>query len=196
MPSMPPMPVPVNAFPMTQPTYTYVPTATGPAYVMQPSGPMVSTVPMSAVPTTVPPAQAAVHQVEAVARNKTGSAYTCATTSAVVAGRAVSVIVDTGSGVTIMGAEYFRSVGGNLDRVLPITFRYHAANGQRLNVLGLYNTSIAIGNTSGMHSFLVVEDLKNTVLLGNDLLADWKAVVIPYDNVIVLNGECIPMQVT
>ena len=80
----------------------------------------------------------------------------------------ILLIGDTGSGISIIGGNYFDR---NLSqfKIKPSKSKPVAANGEELDLRGEATVPITIGKETVDHDFKIIEDLNDQVLVGNDL---------------------------
>ena len=93
-------------------------------------------------------------------------------------GHPVSMLVDTGSAVTILHANAWKLINSSNSTSLREPERpVIAANGENLALLGEVTVSVQIGKTCVQHSVLVADNLTQECLLSADFLANQGCVV-------------------
>lgn len=112
----------------------------------------------------------------------------------VVEGTEVSVLVDSGASVSLISSD-FRMAVPTL-RCRPLRKNYinsQAVNGQTLDTLGSVDVSFHLGQTSWWHTFHVLRESTQAVLLGLDFLAENRALLDLGRGVLEIGGESLPL---
>jgi len=107
----------------------------------------------------------------------------------------ILLIGDTGSGISIIGGNYFDR---NLSqfKVKPSKSKPVAANGEELDLRGEATVPITIGKETVDHDFKIIEDLNDQVLVGNDLFKKMALIFDFYREIITdRNGYSIAMNI-
>ena len=100
--------------------------------------------------------------------------YQCVIIDAKIQGKNYKTIIDTGSGISIIGGELFSQLQeeGKLERVESKAI---AANKQIMYIQGIIPLKITIKEQAIEHSFRVIEEMEKAILLGNDFFKkNWK----------------------
>lgn len=85
----------------------------------------------------------------------------------------VSLLVDSGAAVSLISEKFRMSVPGLRRRPLKKNFvDSKAVNGQMLDTLGSISVTFHLGPTSWPHSFYVLRESTQAVLLGLDFLIE------------------------
>ena len=112
-------------------------------------------------------------------------------------GHPVSMLVDTGSAVTILHANAWKlSNSSNSTSLREPERPVIAANGENLALLGKATVSVQIGKTCVQHLVLVADNLMQECLLGADFLTNKGCIVDLQRHVMITRGEEIPLQNT
>ena len=109
-----------------------------------------------------------------------------------------SIIIDTGTGTSIIGGEFFNDyLRENVDIIECAETVLLAANGGRMGVQGRCQVKLGIGKIEKIVTFTIVDDLKNEIIIGNNILDEWK-IRIHFDKRIlkVDSNEKIPIRIT
>lgn len=89
----------------------------------------------------------------------------------VIEGVEVRMLVDSGSSVSLMSADFRMSIPTLRNRPLRKDYvSAHAVNGQMLDTLGTITVTFQLGTESWQHVFHVLRETTQTVLLGWDFL--------------------------
>lgn len=89
----------------------------------------------------------------------------------VIEGMEVQMLVDSGSSVSLMSADFRMSIPTLRNRPLRKDYvSAHAVNGQMLDTLGTITVTFQLGTESWQHVFHVLRETTQTVLLGWDFL--------------------------
>ena len=104
------------------------------------------------------------------------------------------LLVDTNSTVTLVHKTLFegsRGPGGGLQEISgsPVV----AANGQPLQILGVFRSSFNVAGTEFSHDALVTEDMSQDCLLGADFLLSHNFVVDLKDNMLRKESLSTPL---
>ena len=89
----------------------------------------------------------------------------------------VSLIHDTGTGLSIIGGTYFDDYLRESLKLLPTTMTASAANGQRMTVRGKCKAWVAIGGRIAEIDFNVIEELGMEIILGTAAMKQFKMVL-------------------
>ena len=93
-------------------------------------------------------------------------------------GFGVSMLVDTGSSVTLIHKAVWNKVKIKVKSSLsPCTVPVMAVNGEELKVAGEIDLHLQIGTHQGKHKVLVVEQMLQQCLLGTDYLEKQKCLI-------------------
>ena len=92
--------------------------------------------------------------------------------SVVLKGQVVDALIDTGSSITVISEDFFRTLPETFVGVQPEQPRYEGVvAGSVLDVLGIFPASVAIGPFySEPHPIIVVRDTRNPCIIGMDFL--------------------------
>ena len=111
-----------------------------------------------------------------------------------VAGRRTNMLVDTGSGVTIVREDVWKeSQQEECGLLSPPFCPVVAANGQELNLLGRCEMLVSVGGLSESHSILIAKGLTQECLLGADFLLKHGCVVDLKKQVLLAGGKSVGM---
>ena len=94
-----------------------------------------------------------------------------------------AAIFDTGTGISIIGGQYFDNfLRNSIELIFEKDIRILAANGQNMEVRGHCWIEIEIGwEKQKKELFKVIEEIKNDVIIGNDIMKSW-GLKIDFDN--------------
>ena len=111
-----------------------------------------------------------------------------------VAGRQTNMLVDTGSGVTILREDVWKeSQQEERGPLTPPFCPVVAANGQELDLLGRSEVMVSVGGLSESHSVLVAKGLTQECLLGADFLSKHGCVVDLKEQVLLAGGRSVSL---
>ena len=83
---------------------------------------------------------------------------------------------DTGAAITCMNTDSFReSFGHSKPKLLKKSAGYIAANGSRMDSMGIYEIEITIKGRKFLHPVTIVEDLNDNIL-GIDFMHQHKLI--------------------
>ena len=106
----------------------------------------------------------------------------------------VSMLVDTGSSITLMRYAFFSQIPKHPDIVIyPTVISIKSVNGSAMKVYGSAVLPLKIGALSVSHEFILA-DIVPDVLLGNDLLRQHSCIVDYSNNALVVGDNCAPMS--
>ena len=90
-----------------------------------------------------------------------------------------SVILDTGAGISVIGGLFYDThLAGDNRSIRPWTGPDAlAANNMVMKIRGAAHIPYRIGSRTGTHAFRIIDDLRNTVIIGTDLLNEWDAII-------------------
>eukprot|EP00731_Ephydatia_muelleri_P003528 Em0001g3528a len=112
-------------------------------------------------------------------------------------GFGVSMLVDTGSSVTLIHEAVWNKVKIKVKSSLsPCTVPVMAVNGEQLMVAGEIDLHLQIGTHQGKHKVLVVEQMLQQCLLGTDYLEKQKCLVDLGKRTLTVGkpGNCVPLS--
>ena len=112
-------------------------------------------------------------------------------------GFSVSMLVDTGSSVTLIHEAVWNKVKIKVKSSLsPCTVPVMAVNGEQLKVAGEIDLHLQIGTHQGKHKVLVVEQMLQQCLLGTDYLEKQKCLVDLGERTLTVGkpGNCVPLS--
>ena len=90
------------------------------------------------------------------------------------------MLVDTGSGVTLVGEKVWKELGSSPNGSAPLEKPARAvvvANGETLDVLGQVELLIELGGLAKKHMVLVARQLMHDCLLGADFLCQHNCII-------------------
>ena len=114
-----------------------------------------------------------------------------------VAGRVTRMLIDTGSGVTLIREDVWRDVlksGGYGYHLKDLNHPVVAANGQQLNLLGQVELPLHIGSIHTNFPFLVASQLTQECLVGADFLSKFNCQLDLGAGVLVVGTEALSME--
>ena len=95
-----------------------------------------------------------------------------------IGGHEINMLVDTGSGVTLIREDVWKQIHAKtLGTLQPVLRSVVTASGEKLKLLGETNVKVTIGGVSGYHLVLVAQQLTQECLLGTDFLSQYGCVV-------------------
>ena len=112
-------------------------------------------------------------------------------------GFSVSMLVDTGSSVTLIHEAVWNKVKIKVKSSLsPCTVPVMAVNGEQLKVAGEIDLHLQIGTHQGKQKVLVVEQMLQQCLLGTDYLEKQKCLVDLGERTLTVGkpGNCVPLS--
>ena len=111
-----------------------------------------------------------------------------------IGGHETNMLVDTGSGVTLIREDVWKQIHAKtLGTLQPVLRSVVTASGEKLKLLGETNVKVSIGGVSGYHLVLVAQQLTQECLLGTDFLSQYGCVVDLRRHVIIAGGKDVPM---
>ena len=110
-------------------------------------------------------------------------------------GHEINILVDTGSGVTLIREEVWKQIHAKAlgTTLQPVLHSVVTASGEKLNLLGETNVEVTIGEVSEYHFILVAQHLTQECLLGTDFLSQYGCVVDLWRHVIIAGGKDVPL---
>jgi hypothetical protein len=93
-------------------------------------------------------------------------------------GHQASILIDSGAAVTVVRDTFANSV------LTPTNMKLTAANGNRLNCLGIDRTEIRLADLCSIHPSMVANEISFDVIIGNDWLQKHKA-ELSYDKLLL-----------
>ena len=94
-----------------------------------------------------------------------------------IGGHEINMVVETGSGVTLIREDVWIIHAKTLVTLQPVLRSVVTASGDKLKLLGENNVKVTIGGVSGYHLVLVAQQLTQECLLGTDFLSQYGCVV-------------------
>ena len=86
------------------------------------------------------------------------------------------IIADTGTGISIIGEEFYNTYMGQR-RLTEITGRTMAANGVEMNGRGEINAKVTINGRTYDQTFRIITEMQKDILIGNNFLKKNEAVI-------------------
>ena len=101
-------------------------------------------------------------------------------------------------GTSIIGGEFFNNyLRESVDIEESAETVLLAANRGQMGVQRRCQVRLGLGKTEKMVSLIIVDDLKNEIILGNNLLDEWKIRIHFDEKILKINSnEKIPIQIT
>jgi predicted aspartyl protease len=107
----------------------------------------------------------------------------------------ITMLVDTGSAVTVVRADLWESItGGHPIELKPPQQPVVVADGKALEQLGQASVLIQVGGVSAQQIVLVVQKLTQECLLGADFLERHGCVIDLQRHHLLAGGEAVPLQ--
>uniref|UniRef100_A0AAV2JF16 Reverse transcriptase RNase H-like domain-containing protein n=1 Tax=Knipowitschia caucasica TaxID=637954 RepID=A0AAV2JF16_KNICA len=120
--------------------------------------------------------------------------YPTAYVRGVIEGVEASVLVDSGASVSLISSDFRMAVPTLRGRPLKKDFiGSRAVNGQTLDTLGTIDVSLHLGRASWRHTFHVLRESTQAVLLGLDFLAVNRALLDLGRGVLEIGDTCLPL---
>uniref|UniRef100_A0AAV2MQ11 Reverse transcriptase n=1 Tax=Knipowitschia caucasica TaxID=637954 RepID=A0AAV2MQ11_KNICA len=120
--------------------------------------------------------------------------YPTAYVRGVIEGVEASVLVDSGASVSLISSDFRMAVPTLRGRPLKKDFiGSRAVNGQTLDTLGTVDVSLHLGRASWRHTFHVLRESTQAVLLGLDFLAVNRALLDLGRGVLEIGDTCLPL---
>ena len=120
---------------------------------------------------------------------------TVITVKGTIFGTPVTMLVDTGSAVTIVGERVWKLACGNTYHIEePPSSPIVTANGDPLVLLGRSEASLSIGGLDIRYPVLVARDLVQECILGADFLECFKCVVNIEKKILTVSGTSVPLE--
>ena len=134
-------------------------------------------------------------------RKKQSPAGTAAVSSALIvngciSGRKTPMLVDTGSGVTLVGEKVWKELGSSPNGSAPLEEPARAvvvANGETLDVVGQVELLIELGGLAKKHMVLVARQLTHDCLLGADFLCQHNCIIDLQHRVLLAGDQTVTM---
>ena len=101
------------------------------------------------------------------------------TTSGIIAGRAVQLLVDTGACLSVIDEKFLQKIYGSLSPNITEGFLpcIQTANGERVPVLGKITVPIEMNGSEYVSDFHVMQNLAYNAILGRDFLQQNRALI-------------------
>ena len=106
------------------------------------------------------------------------------------------MLVDTGSGVTLIGEKVWRELGSSPNGSAPLeepTRAVVVANGETLDVLGQVELDVVLGGLVKKHMVLVARQLTHDCLLGADFLCQHNCIIDLHNRVLLGGDQSVTM---
>ena len=103
-------------------------------------------------------------------------------------------LLDTGSNICLIKNAIFKSLPYHFRRLEKCSIEVISASGDKLHVRGECQMPIKIGNRNFTHSFIIVENLKQTCIIGLDFMRKFNANINLPRNILTLEDEDIQLQ--
>ena len=113
-----------------------------------------------------------------------------------ISGRKTRMLVDTGSGVTLIGEKVWRELGSSPNGSAPLeepTRAVVVANGETLDVLGQVELDVVLGGLVKKHMVLVARQLTHDCLLGADFLCQHNCIIDLHNRVLLAGDQSVTM---
>ncbi len=108
----------------------------------------------------------------------------------------VTMLVDTGSAVTIVGEHIWKRACGDRHIDEAPTSPIVTANGDPLALLGRSEVSLTIGGLVVRYPVLIAKNLVQECILGADFLECFKCIVNIDQRILTVSGTAVPMELT
>lgn len=119
-----------------------------------------------------------------------GSGHPTSFVRGVIESTEVPMLVDSGASVSLISADFRMSVPALRDRPLKQNYvASRAVNGQMLDTLGTMEITFRIGPTCWQHTFHVLRESTQCVLLGLDFLAKKSCTAGPGTRCVAVMGR-------
>ena len=111
-------------------------------------------------------------------------------------GTTSSLLVDTGSAVSLIRQDLWNKSRREYDKLEPWTKKLVSVDGSPVSVLGCCRIRITIGSETFHHTVLVVDNLTTEGILGLDFLKEYRCLVDLGENKLKIsqNSICIPLE--
>jgi hypothetical protein len=107
-------------------------------------------------------------------------------------GKAMQMIVDTGSNISIVTPQLLRNLAKDLSCVQPVPNCLKSVTGEKLNLLGTITLKFAIGNREILQSFYVA-DISESCILGLDFLQQQRCQLNITDGILSMGNVQVPL---
>ena len=103
-------------------------------------------------------------------------------------------LIDTGSNICLITSHVFNTLPRKFRYYTPSSLKVQTANGTKLRVIGKTRLPISFGSQVLVHDFIIVDQLKHSIIIGLDLL-ELHCVGLHLSNYSMsINNEHIPLQ--
>lgn len=108
--------------------------------------------------------------------------------------------MDTESGICIIGEDFYKLFLKNKLKLCTKdknnTMQLRAANNQLMQTIGNCNAKVKFKSVEVEHIFHIVPDLKEDIIIGNDLLEKFQAKIYVKEEIVIIdNTERVPIRI-